>query len=164
MRYGNANFREAELDEGRITIRGSKNNGERVLPLSDQTRQAILDLKALLVEADHLPPNGGVFEKPNGQTYTTRTFRRWLKKVAKACKVPTHLAKTHGLRHSFIRSFLDFNKDHYMASEAAGHQSVETTKSYGRPTFYELKRAIQNATSQARGNAKSLDAHCVKTT
>jgi len=41
---GNANFREAEL-EGRITIRGSKNNGERVLPLSDQTRQAILGLK-----------------------------------------------------------------------------------------------------------------------
>ena len=153
--YRNANFREAEI-HGRIIIRGSKNNGERVLPLSSQTRQAILKLKELMVEANLYPQNDGVFEKPNGQNYTTRTFQRWLKKVAKDCKVPVHLAKTHGLRHGFVRNFLDFVKNPFMASEAAGHQSVETTKDYGRPTFEELRIAMQYSTNCARGVLKPV--------
>jgi site-specific recombinase XerD len=147
--YHNANFDEVEID-GQITIRGSKNKGHRAIPLSEQTIQAIIDLKDLLIKADLYPVGGGVFEKLNGSIIATHTIRRWLKKAAKACGVPSKLARTHGLRHSFAKNFMSYNKDHFMTAEIMGHKSIETTRIYSRPTIDDLRSAIQGATNQAR--------------
>ena len=84
--YGNATFDEI-INTGFVTIRNSKHDGTRRVPVTDETQEAVSRLKAILHENGLAPKNGGIFEKSNGETYSTSTFRRWLKKVAAACEV-----------------------------------------------------------------------------
>ena len=101
--YKNANFDDVE-QHGKVIIRNSKHNGIREVALTNEAKIAILELKVLLLEHNY-PANGGVFEKSNGKSYSTSTFRRWLKKVADSCGVESEQAKTHGLRHRFAKNF-----------------------------------------------------------
>ena len=150
--YANTKFDEVERT-GRVTIRNSKHNGSRKVAIIKDTLEAIKELGKLLMDSDSLPPNGGIFEKPDGSHYCTSTFRRWLKKVAKGCGANSNLAKTHGLRHRFAKNFNDYAENDFMLADIMGHSSTSTTRNYARQTFENQRDAIQGANDKARKNA-----------
>jgi len=148
--YKNANFDDVE-QHGKIVIRNSKHNGMRDVALTNEAKIAILELKALLLEHNLYPTNGGVFEKSNGENYSTSTFRRWLKKAATGCGVESGQAKTHGLRHRFAKNFNSKNGDIFMLADIMGHKSIETTRKYSEATFEDQRDAIQQISNMAMG-------------
>jgi len=147
--YGNATFEEI-INTGFVTIRNSKHDGTRRVPVTDETQEAVSRLKAILHENGLAPKNGGIFEKSNGETYSTSTFRRWLKKVAIACGVSCIVAKTHGLRHRFAKNFHGFTKDELMLADLMGHKSIETTRKYAEETSENQRKAVLEANNNAR--------------
>ena len=145
--YANARFDDVEK-HGKIVVKNSKHNGTREVALTDEALATIQELRSLLAEADHYP--AGVFEKPNGKSYSTSTFRRWLKKAAAACGIERGQAKTHGLRHRFAKNFNSTKGDIFMLADIMGHRSTETTRKYSEATFEDQRAAIQQVSNMAR--------------
>jgi len=149
--YVNANFDEIE-ETGLVTIRNSKHDGSREVPLTTETQEAVARLKKLLRENNFYPPNGGIFEKPNGKYFSTCSFRRWLKNAADLCGVSRCLAKTHGLRHRFAKNFHNYRPDGFMLSDLLGHRSPETTKIYTQESLEYQRAVVQEASRIARAS------------
>jgi integrase len=147
--YGNTKFGEVDKN-GRITIKNSKHNGTRIIAVTKETRDVILEFKCLLQELKLMPTGDGVFEKLDGRIYSTSTFRRWLKKVANACNILDKQAKTHGLRHRFARNFYSHARDEFMLADIMGHKSTATTRVYASKTFEEVRDTIQSANDIAK--------------
>ena len=147
--YVNATFAEV-MQTGRISIRNSKHGGYREVAVTQETKAAILKLKDLLIECNQYPPEGGVFEKPNGMNYTTSTFRRWIGNAARGSGANVNKAKTHGLRHRFATNFHAYNHDEFMLADIMGHKSPVTTRNYVTPSFEKVRDAIQEANNAAQ--------------
>ena len=149
--YGNSTFNEVEA-KNRVTITNSKHNGTRIVAVTAETKEVILEFKAFLKKNGCHPTSDGIFEKPDGKNYSTSTFRRWLKKTAEACEVIAKQAKTHGLRHRFARNFHEENHDEFMLANIMGHKSMATTRTYAQPTFENMQEAMQSASNKAGFN------------
>jgi len=148
--YKNANFNDVE-QYGKIVIRNSKHNGIREVALTNEVTTTILELKTLRLEHNLYPINGGVFEKSNGKSYSTSTFRRWLKKVATDCDIEPEQAKTHGLRHRFAKNFNSNSSDIFMLADIMGHKSIETTRKYAEATFEDQRATVQQISNMVMG-------------
>ena len=153
VNIANTKFDEVEQTD-RVTIRNSKHNGSRKVAITRDTAEAIAELGKLLRDDGKYPANGGVFEKSDGSHYCTSTFRRWLKKVARACGVNPDLAKTHGLRHRFAKNFNEYAQNDFMLADIMGHSSTTTTRNYARQTFENQRDTIQGANDKARKDAR----------
>ncbi|MCL2047136.1 MAG: site-specific integrase [Defluviitaleaceae bacterium] len=148
--YGNAKFDEIGRD-GRITITQSKHNGVRAVAVTKEISNIIAEFKNFLEACKLFPANGGIFEKSDGKSYSTSTFRRWLKQTAEACCVAVGQAKTHGLRHRFARNFYSSTLDESMLANIMGHKSMKTTRQYTIPTFENQRDLMQKSVDIARG-------------
>lgn len=147
--YKNVKFDDVLLKE-KIEIRASKHDSWRTIPITSFTKKAIKNLHEFLELHHKLPKNGGVFENNKCKPMSTRTFQRWIRKVATHSNIPLHLAKTHGLRHRFAKNFLKEHKELSVLSEILGHKSLETTRIYTKATQAELKNLLQTSSNSAR--------------
>lgn len=140
--YEYLTFPEVERS-GTVRIINSKHNANRTIPLTQEAIFAISTLKEILIASNKMPKCGSIFVNSRGQKHDTSTYRRWIKKVAKECKIPLHLAKTHGLRHRFAINFNKYKKNDIMLADIMGHKSVETTRNYARESRAAQKRALE---------------------
>jgi len=126
----------------RITANIAKNKTERIVPLSDRIRTAILEMSTNWWERDTSGNYYAFYQGDNSnQLLTTRQVERIIRKAAmKSLGRPVH---PHVLRHTFA-SRLMRTTNARVVQELLGHQHLSTTQIYTHPNEDDKKKAIQS--------------------
>lgn len=134
---------DVELREryGKITVAG-KGDKFREVPVPAIARRA---LREYLNGRD----SGPVFLGQRGPL-TPRGVQQLLKKYAYLARIEN--LTPHVLRHTWATSLLNSGVDLVKVAALLGHENLNTTMVYTRPTFEELLRAVDlEATGEERG-------------
>jgi len=126
-----------------LTILG-KGNKERIVPLSDRSKDAIglyintLKLKPKDVTSRYLFP-------ANSETghYTRQVFGRDLKALATRAGLDSAKISPHVLRHAFASHLLQNGADLRSVQQLLGHADISTTQIYTHVLDERLKQLVQ---------------------
>lgn len=132
----NLKINDVDIDNGTITIKESKGNCSRVLPVSDSL---LLDLKEHINNINVLE-NDYMFKKSNGKQYS-RHFTDTYKKILKRLNIVTRTGKIprlHDLRFTYAVKALEKmqqeGQDIYctlpILSVYMGHKNIKSTEYY----------------------------------
>ncbi len=116
------------FDEGFVSVVG-KGNKQRLVPLGDMARDAVLD---------YLKVRGEAADRENGNILFLNRFGRALSRVAVFGMVKSYAMKAgigkeispHTLRHSFATHLVENGADLRAVQEMLGHESILTTEIY----------------------------------
>ncbi|HEV2498739.1 MAG TPA: tyrosine-type recombinase/integrase [Terriglobia bacterium] len=127
---------------GRVLVRAGKGSKEREIPLNASARRALsLYLKARPGIAGHDPL---FLSERGGRAMSLRTMQATIQKLARQAKVNRLPVSAHTCRHSFAHSFLRRNPGKLVELAALlGHESLDTTAVYLRPSADALARAVE---------------------
>jgi integrase len=141
--------RDVDLEKRNIHIRKSKNEKERLVPLSNTLTEV---LKQYLHYRDQMPlsqifdDNGFFFVSPNGTYCRSGTVYKWFRRVLAESNIPfqgDHKGpRVHDLRHTFAvhslvkmaKSGMDLYYSLPLLSVFLGHKSISATEHYVRLT------------------------------
>lgn len=120
---------------GSVTATG-KGNKQRTVPLNATVRNALA--KWFCVRG-HEP--GPLFLSQKGRGISPRSVERLVKKYS----YNAHLDEVtpHVLRHTFCKSLIDAGVSIDRVAVLAGHESLNTTARYTRPTQDDLQKAVE---------------------
>lgn len=123
-----------EKDEKKaIIVRNSKNEVDRIVPLS---QEAIQHIGYFLGE--NKDPRGPLFLSSYGQRITPRSVQYMLKK---------YHVNPHKLRHTFCQQLIDNGVELQTVSKLAGHKDLNMTKRYVKNKEVDFGQAIDQAFS-----------------
>lgn len=114
-----------------IAIRG-KGGRERLAPLTDRARRALVDYRKLLESiAPALASSPFLFPSDSDSGHLTRqAFARDLKTLASAAGLSAADMHPHALRHAFASHLLQNGADLRVVQELLGHADISTTQIY----------------------------------
>ena len=123
---------------GRIQVREGKGGKARSIPIDNRTRQAILSY----LEERQEDGSGRFFigqrgaAKDRGVDYLVRksAYRAQLQDVS-----------AHTLRHTFAKNLVDAGVPLDQVATLVGHESLDTTRIYTKPSEADLERAVRRA-------------------
>ena len=122
---------DVDLSAQSVRVRHGKGDKERLVPLGDKARLAVIAWLALRprhLPAGPLSPERALFLTRRGRRIGTRAVRRVVDEWAARSGVPrTH---PHALRHSFATHLLASGADLRSIQELLGHASLKTTSRY----------------------------------
>lgn len=122
---------------GTVTVRSGKGNKHRVVPLNNDARKAIreyLDVRPKIGD-DHL------FIGQRGDPLRPQGVELLVKQYATQAGLEN--VTPHVLRHSFARQALDSGTDLVTVATLLGHQRLETTAIYTKPSERDLEKAVE---------------------
>jgi integrase/recombinase XerD len=120
---------------GSVTVIG-KGNKQRVVPLNVTVRNALVEW---LNVRGHKP--GPLFLSQKGGGLSPRSVERLVKKYAYHARLDE--VTPHILRHTFCKSLIDARVSIDRVADLAGHESLDTTARYTRPTQMDLQKAVE---------------------
>jgi site-specific recombinase XerD len=120
---------------GSVTVLG-KGNKERTVPLNATIRNA---LREWLIVRGYEP--GPLFYSQKGGRISPRSVERLVKKYAYHARLDG--VTPHILRHTFCKSLIDAGVSIDRVAVLAGHESLDTTARYTRPTQMDLQKAVE---------------------
>ena len=141
---------DVNLAESYLRVKDSKNDQERLIPLSTSL---VSVCKEYVAYRDRLPleqPATCFFVKLNGRPCTSISVRSWFKRCLHQVGIPA-TARLHDLRHTFavhsLATMAEAGVDLYVSlpilSRYLGHQSLESTNHYVRLTASSYPGLIQ---------------------
>ncbi|MDI6880801.1 MAG: tyrosine-type recombinase/integrase [Desulfitobacteriaceae bacterium] len=122
---------------GELTVRQGKGDKVRYVPLNKAARQA---LSAYLGSRTH----GPVFLSQRGQgrlRLTVSGIRQVVEKYAYLAKIPG--LHPHVLRHTLAKNLLDVGVNLSVVAEILGHENLNTTAVYTRPSSQDKALAVE---------------------
>lgn len=129
-----------------LTIVG-KGGRERIVPLTDRARDAVLLL------AKGMEPGGFLFPAKGKSGYITRqVFARMLKDLALAANIAPYRVSPHVLRHAFASHLLAGGADLRVVQTLLGHADISTTQIYTHVLDERLRQLVQSHHPLAESN------------
>ncbi|HEV2189564.1 MAG TPA: site-specific tyrosine recombinase XerD [Stellaceae bacterium] len=141
----------AQRDPRFLLVRG-KGGKERLVPLSQPSRQALADYLACRA---HFLPEGGasrfLFPSRGRDGFLTRQrCGQLLKELALAADLDPARLSPHVLRHAFASHLLDHGADLRSVQQMLGHADIATTQIYTHVQGSRLRRLVETAHPLAR--------------
>lgn len=132
-----------------LTIIG-KGNKERVVPLNDRAKDALLNYLA------QLPPGRFVFPAASETGYLARqVFARELKGLAARAGLDAKKMSPHLLRHAFASHLLERGADLRIVQLLLGHADISTTQIYTHVLDERLSNLVQQHHPLAKRGLKT---------
>lgn len=119
--------------QGKITVSNSKGNKTREVPAPAKARKKLQEYLG-----DRT--SGRIFLGQRGPL-TERGVQQILAKYAYKARIER--LTPHTLRHTFVKNLLDKGVDLPKIAALLGHENLNTTAVYTRPSFDELKKAVE---------------------
>lgn len=128
-----------------ITIKG-KGGRERLVPVPDPARRALLAYRALLEEKHPgAAESPWLFPAESASGHLTRqAFARDLKTCAGAAGLDTGRVSPHVLRHAFASHLLQNGADLRIVQELLGHADISTTQIYTHVLDERMKAMVRD--------------------
>jgi integrase/recombinase XerC len=140
---------DVEISErkGTLYVRAGKGMKARQIPLDGRTRQALSDYLAVRPEPAGLPEaeQDRLFFGQRGPL-TERGIDYLVGKYAYQAQLEGCTA--HTLRHSFGKNLVDSGAPPDQVATLLGHESLDTTKIYTRPSQRDLEQAVRRAAGE----------------
>jgi integrase/recombinase XerD len=138
----------ARRDQRMLMIRG-KGGRERMVPLNDAARRAMVDYLALRAEAPSPPPKSDkskwLFPSFGESGHLTRQhFARELKALAAVAGLKRAQVSPHVLRHAFASHLLQNGADLRVVQTLLGHADISTTQIYTHVLEERLKTMVRD--------------------
>ncbi|NNU88684.1 recombinase XerC [Geobacillus sp. MR] len=129
------NVADVELSDrkGTLFVRKGKGDKAREIPLAREVRHYLREYLA-----SRNDDNEALFVSNYGERIAVRTVQHLLAKY----DIHPHL-----LRHTFIRKLVSEGVDIATAADLAGHNDINVTRRYSKPTPSDLRKAIEKAFS-----------------
>lgn len=135
---------DIEISErkGELRVRGGKGTKERRIPLDKRTRRALtryLDEERPAAESERLflGQRGPLNEA--GINYLVKKY---------AYQARLEDCTSHTLRHTFAKNLVDAGTPLDQVATLLGHESLDTTRIYTRPSEKDLERAVRRAAGE----------------
>jgi site-specific recombinase XerD len=127
---------------GIVRVRAGKGGKEREVPLNASARRAVaLYLKT---RGDYTPPDPLFLSERGGQAISLRTVQATVQELARRAKITRIQVSAHTCRHSFALAYLRRNPGKLIElATLLGHESLDTTAVYLRPSAEELARTVE---------------------
>ena len=139
LRLGDIEISERK---GQLTVRAGKRGKYRVVPVNVDARRSVaayLEVRPA-VAGDHL------FVGQRGEGIQAQAIENVIRKYAQLAEMES--VTPHTLRHSFGKHMLDGGTDLVAVAALLGHQRLETTAIYTRPSARDLERAVKRLESK----------------
>jgi integrase/recombinase XerD len=134
----------ARKDARVIVVRG-KGNKERLVPLNDAAKRAMVDYLALLADAKADVQSKWLFPSFGDSGHLTRQhFARELKALAGAAGLSAKRLSPHVLRHAFASHLLHNGADLRVVQTLLGHADISTTQIYTHVLEERLKSLVRD--------------------
>ena len=127
---------DADLEEGRIRIRGSK-AGDRDVPIPDVLEPVLRDWQDVTGDGDF------VFRSIHGTPLTGNYVRRVFAKYCRLAGVST--TAFHGLRHGTVTALLNRGVPSGVAQKIVGHSSIQVTEQYMHLVTDDMRKHLDKA-------------------
>jgi integrase/recombinase XerD len=132
-------------DDRVLTVKG-KGGRERLVPLNDSARQALVSHVAAL-DADKAKGRAGspwLFPSGDGAQHLTRQrFGQELKALAATAGIEPTRVSPHVLRHAFASHLLERGADLRTVQQLLGHADISTTQIYTHVIEERLRRLVE---------------------
>ncbi|MGE0195597.1 MAG: tyrosine-type recombinase/integrase, partial [Methylocystis sp.] len=136
-----------------VVIRG-KGGRERLAPLTNRARRALLAYRKLLEETE--PGRAGasfLFPADSDSGHITRqAFARDLKALAGAAGLPAAAMHPHALRHAFASHLLQNGADLRVVQELLGHADISTTQIYTHVLDERMRAMVRDLHPLSEGD------------
>jgi len=134
----------ARRDTRVIVVRG-KGNKERLVPLNEAAKRAMVAYLNLLAEADGAGSSKWLFPSFGESGHLTRQhFARELKALAGAAVLRPAQLSPHVLRHAFASHLLHNGADLRVVQTLLGHADISTTQIYTHVLEERLKSLVRD--------------------
>ncbi len=143
---------DLDLAAGRLRVRLGKGQRERVVYLSETTRQA---LTAYLGETRRRP-DAALWQTPDGQPLTYSRLYRDIQALGPAAGVAD--VSPHRLRHTLATRLLNSGMDVTRIQKLLGHEHLSTTLIYARVADSTVEHDYRQAMDQVESQQPPLSA------
>jgi site-specific recombinase XerD len=138
---GDLNLRDRS---GRVRVREGKGRKQREVPLNSNARRA---LRLYLAPRKHSQAEDYVFlSERGGKPLALRTVEATLAELGHRAHIRRLSVTPHLMRHTFAQRYLKHNPGKLVELAALlGHESLDTTAIYTRPTAEQLAASLEKA-------------------
>ena len=143
LRLGDLNLRDRS---GRVRVLEGKGRKQREVPLNSNARRA---LRLYLAVRENPQPEDYVFlSERGGKPLALRTIQATLAELGQRARIRRLPVTPHLMRHTFALRYLKHNPGKLVElATLLGHESLDTTALYTRPTAEQLAATVEKSRS-----------------
>jgi len=135
----------AAAKDARVIVVRGKGNKERLVPLNDAAKRAMVAYLNLLAQSGRDAPSKWLFPSFGDSGHVTRQhFARELKALAAAAGLRAAQLSPHVLRHAFASHLLHNGADLRVVQTLLGHADISTTQIYTHVLEERLKSLVRD--------------------
>ena len=127
---------------GTVLVRQGKGLKEREIPLNASARRAVRSY----LETRGQSTSDSVFLNQKGEKLSKRMIQSMISQFGKKAKITRISVSAHTLRHTFALNYLKQNPGKIVdLANLLGHESLDTTAVYTKPSQADLGRDLENS-------------------
>ncbi|MGB7286458.1 MAG: site-specific tyrosine recombinase XerD [Salaquimonas sp.] len=135
----------AARSDGRFLMITGKGNKERLVPLSERSKQAMAAYLRVLQRNDASGDEKYLFPAQSAQGHFTRqAFGRDLKDLAIKARIAPARVSPHVLRHAFASHLLQNGADLRAVQQLLGHSDISTTQIYTHVLDERMRELVED--------------------